>query len=148
MQAISSQEISRFVHARPSIITLTALHPSQGPSTCASASQRRLSSPLFLLCLQPSISSALNNNWYCRLEGGFVRTQRTPPGSAPAVCVCVCVCVVCVCVCVSCVCLCVYVCVFHVCMCVCVCMCVESSTRKTKTSPTLSTIHFYYLTSK
>ena len=47
------------------------------------ASQRRLSSPLFLLCLQPSISSALNNNWYCRLEGGFVRTQRTPPGSAP-----------------------------------------------------------------
>ena len=82
-QAISGQEISRFVHARPSIITLTALHPSQGPSTCASASQRRLSSPLFLLCLQPSISSALNNNWYCRLEGGFVRTQRTPPGSAP-----------------------------------------------------------------
>ena len=34
---------------RPSIITLTALHPSLGPSTCASASQRRLSSPLFLL---------------------------------------------------------------------------------------------------
>ena len=66
---------------RPSIITLTALHPSQGR---ASASQRRLSSPLFLLCLQPSISSALNNNWYCRLEGGFVHTQRTPPGSAPA----------------------------------------------------------------
>ena len=57
---------------RPSIITLTA-----------PVARRPLSSPLFLLCLQPSISSALKNNWYCRLEGGFVRTQRTPPGSAP-----------------------------------------------------------------
>ena len=58
----------------------------------------------------------------------------------------VCVCVSCVCVCLMCVCVCVCVCFMCVCMCVCVCVCVESSTRKTKTYPTLSNIHFYYLT--
>ena len=38
------------------------------------------------------------------------------------------------------------VCFMCVCVCVCACACVESSTRITKTSHTLSTIHFYYLT--
>ena len=62
MQVISGQEISRVLYTPINNYT-------NGPSPAA---------------IDMRISSALKNNWYCRLEGGFVRTQRTPPGSAPA----------------------------------------------------------------
>ena len=51
--------------------------PSQGPPTRASTSYPSASGEAVLLCLQSSISSTLKNNWYCRLDGGFVRTTRS-----------------------------------------------------------------------